>query len=184
MKSALTLLFIHLLLACPGAWAETTTNAPTTVPSCIELHDQFDAPQKLSFPSAKVIVLAIADRKGSEEVNGWITALKSLYGGRIEFRGLANVAGVPGFFQGRLRRKFQETLKYPVMMDWSGAACARFGFRRQVANILVIDRQGSIRARICGSASPTALAAARVALEAALASTEAGGSAALTAVGR
>lgn len=184
MKVALKLLLVYLLLSCHTTWADTPPAWPTNAPVCIELHDQFNAPQKLSFPAPKAIVLAIADRKGSEEVNGWITALKPLYGTRVEFRGLANVAGVPGFFQGRLRRKFQETVTYPVMMDWSGTACGRFGYQRQVANILVIDRGGTIHARICGRVTPAGLASARAALEEALAAPDTKPSSSLTSPGR
>ncbi len=172
MRCCLIVIVINLLLSCETGAADEPAAGWPKAPSCIELRDQFDTPQRLSFPAAKVTVLTIADRKGSEEVDGWIAALKSLYAARVNFRGLANVAGVPGLFQAKVRRKFQETRKYPVMMDWSGAACAQFGYHREVANILVINRDGSIRARIYGNASHAAVAAARAALEAALSSAE------------
>lgn len=59
------------------------------------------------------------------------------------------------------------------MMDWSGAACVQFGYRRGVANILVIDRDGLIRTRIYGGATQATVASARVALDAALSSADA-----------
>ncbi len=173
MRFWFILLVITVFMSCKTNGAQEPAGRSTNAPSCIELRDQFDAPQRLCFPAMKVTVLTIADRKGSEEVDGWIAALRPLYAGRVDFRGLANVAGVPGLLQAKVRRKFQETRKYPVMMDWSGTACAQFGYQREVANILIIDRDGSIRARIHGSPSHAAVAAARVAVEAALASAEA-----------
>ncbi len=171
MRFLLFLIVIHLLLGCATTGAGESARLPTNAPSNIELRDQFDAPQRLSFPGTNVVVLTIADRKGAEEVDGWIAALKPLYAGRVEFRGLADVAGVPGLFHARVRARFQETRQYPVMLDWSGDVCAEFGYHGGTANILIIDREGGIRARLSGRASPAALASARVALEAALSST-------------
>ena len=172
MKSCSIVILMNLLAICATKAAQEPAFGSTNAPSCVELRDQFDTPQRLSFPTTNVIVLTIADRKGSEEVDAWIASLKPLYSGRVDFRGLANVAGVPGLLQAKVRRKFQETHKYPVMMDWSGAACAQFGYQRDVANILIIDRRGSILARLRGSATYAAVAAARAALEAALAPTD------------
>jgi hypothetical protein len=173
MRSGLLVLCISGLLGSENAGAQASANCSTNAPASIELRDQFDAPQRLSFPATNVVVLTIADRKGSEEVDGWIAALKPLYVGRVDFRGLADVGGVPGLFQGRLRQKFQEKHKHPVMMDWSGKTCAQFGYQRGVANLLVIDCDGWIRARFRGHASPAAVAEACAALEAAHASVDA-----------
>ncbi len=171
MRSSLTLAIVTLLLAHQNKGMGESGSPATKAPSSFELHDQFDVPHRLSFPATNVIILAIADRKGSEEVNGWIAALKPLYAGHVDFRGLADLAGVPGLLHARLRARFQETHKYPVMLDWSGNICTQFGYNRGMANILIIGRDGTIRARLCGSANPNAIASARVALEAALWST-------------
>ncbi len=140
----------------------------TNVSACIELHDQYDAPQKLSFPTTNITVLTIADRKGSSQVDGWIAALKLRYSGRIDLRGLADVGGVPGFLQGNIRRRFQETRRYPVMMDWSGKVCAQFGYRPGLANILVLGKDGRILGRFAGAAVETNCAAAFITLNKAL----------------
>lgn len=173
MKSWLVAIVINLLLTYETRGDQELASRSAKAPARVEMLDQFDTPQRLSFPATRVIVLTIADRKGSEDVDGWIAALKPLYAGRVDFRGLADLAGVPGLFQPKLRRKFQETRKYPVMMDWSGAACVQFGYRRGVANILVIDRDGLIRTRIYGGATQATVASARVALDAALSSADA-----------
>jgi len=168
MRSEWITVLIGLLVTCATGGAQQPVRGSTNAPSCVELRDQFDVPQRFSFPASKVVVLTIADRKGAEEVDGWIAALKPHYAGRVDFRGLANVAGVPGFLQGRVRRKFQETRRYPVMMDWSGTVCEQFGYQRGMANLLIIDRAGAIRARLYGSTSDPAVGVARTVLDAAL----------------
>lgn len=125
---------------------------PTNAPACIELRDQYDAAHRLSFPNTNFVVLTIADRKGSEEIDGWITALKQRYEGRIELRGIADVGGVPGFLQGRIRKKFREARPHPVMMDWSGKVCTQLGYAPDVANILVLGHDGLIHGRFTGPA--------------------------------
>jgi len=142
-----------MLLACVMVRGEENPPWPTNAPAFVELQDQFGKRQKLAFPNQEVTLLAIADKKGSAELNAWIAALKPRYAGRIDIRGLADMGGVPGFLQGHIARKFQAKLKYPVMMDWSGKVCDRFGYRHGVANILVIDADGAIRERIWGAAT-------------------------------
>lgn len=160
------LLTIGALLAVTGAQAdESISNAP----SHIELRDQFGVPQRLEFPNARVTLLTIADKKGAAEVDGWMAALKPLYAGRVDIRGVANVAGVPRFLQGRVRNKFQEKHRYPVMMDWSGTVCEGFGYRPGTANVLVIGRDGRIYGRLWGKATKSAVTSACRALNSALA---------------
>ena len=140
----------------------------TNAPACIVLRDQYDAPQKLSFPTTNITVLTIADRKGSDQVDGWIAALKLRYSGRIHLRGLAEVGSVPAFLRRKIRKRFQETRTYPVMMDWSGKVCARLGYQPDLANILILGRDGSILGRFTGGAVETNRAAAFDALDKAL----------------
>ena len=159
--------FALMLVAGSGIAGEAHLLA-ANAPACIALHDQYDAPQKLSFPTTNITVLTIADRKGSEQVDGWIAALKPRYAGRIDLRGLADVGGVPGFLQGKIRKRFQETRTYPVMMDWSGEVCARLGYQPDLANILILGRDGSVLGRFTGGAVETNRVAAFDALDKAL----------------
>ena len=66
-------------------------------------------------------------------------------------------------------KKFQETLKYPVMMDWTGEICSQFGFKSDLVNILVIGPDGVIRARVVGEANAVAIAKITEALDQAVA---------------
>ena len=138
--------------------------APDRAPARTALNDQYDRPQALVFPHTNVVVLLMADRDGSEEVDGWVTAMKARQAGRVELRGLADVRGVPWLLRSRIRKKFQEQRKYPVMMDWSGEACGRFGLKPGVANVLVLGRDGRIEGRLTGPAKEGAVGEASAAI--------------------
>lgn len=163
--------FVFLSLALVGPLASPAAEVPANAPALLELRDQFDMPQRLAFPGANVVVLTIADRKGSDQVAGWVAALKARYAGRIELRGLADVGGVPGLWRGKVRKHFQETRQHPVMMDWSGTNCTRFGAQRGVANLLVLARDGRVVSSQRGPASENALRTAYQAIDTALAGT-------------
>lgn len=79
---------------------------PTNAPGAIELHNQYNIPQKLSFPTTNVTVLTIADKKGSEQIGDWVAELKNRFAGRITLSGIAEVGGVPGLMQGMVRKNF------------------------------------------------------------------------------
>lgn len=159
---------LALLFGLAGVPAGEPARAPLRAPALIELRDQFDQLQRLAFPATNVIVLTIADKKGADQIDGWVTALKARYGGRIEWRGLADVAGVPGLWRGKIRKHFRETRTHPVMMDWSGKTCAHFQPAAGEANVLILDRDGTVRERTSGPATTAAVARLAAALDAVL----------------
>jgi hypothetical protein len=167
--AAVCLMFAATLAIHLSLLAGESRPLPTDAPARIELRDQFEAAHKLTFPTTNVTLLTIADRNGAAQVDAWIAALKPRYGGRVAIHGLADVGGVPGFVQGRVRKGFQETRKHPVMLDWSGRVCAQLGYQRDVANILVLDRNGVIQARFTGAATSAAVALVSAALDKVLA---------------
>lgn len=144
---------------------------PTNAPAKVALLDQFEHPQELTFPRTNVVVLTIADHEGAAQIDAWIAALKARHAGRIELRGLAHGGGAPSFLHGRIRKKFQQTRPHPVMLDWSGDVCRAFGYEPHVANVLVLDRSGRIRARAAGVATDLRQQDINAAVEAALAET-------------
>ncbi len=160
------LLYLGLCALVPAAEEHPFTSK---ISQRIELHDQYQNLQSLNFPATNVTFLTIADRKGSKQIEGWITALKAHHKGPLDIRGLADVGGVPSLLRGRIRKRFQETILYPVMMDWSGDVCARFRYVADQANVIIIDRNGSIAGRFSGQATEASLKAAFVALEKAVA---------------
>jgi len=150
------------------ALAGELPNLPAKAPALTELRDQYDAPQTLSFPATNIVLLTIADRKGSEQIDGWVAALKTRYAGRVEMRGLADFTGVPSLWRSKVRKKFQEKRAYPVMLDWFGTNCAQFGFQPGVPNVLLIARDGMILERFSGPPGEAALKQAFEAMDATL----------------
>jgi hypothetical protein len=157
MKLIVSLLLLTLATGVSAAPHSEPSISPTNAPQSIELHDQFDAPQTLSFPATNVTLLTIADKKGSEQIAGWITPLKQRFGKRIEIRGLADVSTVPRLLRGMIRKKFQRLQSYPIMLDWSGEAVKAFTYVPDQANVLVLDARGQILKRISGEANPKAV---------------------------
>jgi hypothetical protein len=131
-----------------GVQASPLTNAP----ACIELPDQFEKPQKLSFPNTNLTVLTIADRKGSEQIAGWVELVAQRFGTRVAVRGIADVSAVPRLLRGTVRSAFRKEQSYPVMMDWSGKEVAKFAPKENVTTVLLIDGQGKILRRYEGVA--------------------------------
>ena len=131
--------------------------SPTNTPALIELSDQYNHPQHLSFPTTNITLLTIADRKGSEQITGWVSAVKRHFGQQIDIRGIADVSGVPGPLRGFIRKKFQKIQSYPVMMDWSGDTVKAFPCVAGEANIFVISCNGQILRRFDGEADKHSL---------------------------
>jgi hypothetical protein len=138
----------------------------------LEMRDQFNTEQSLTFPSTRVTLLTIADRKGADQIAGWIAPIKRRFGNQIDVRGIADVSTVPAPLRGMVRKKFQKSQSYPVMMDWSGQACASIGYQPGAANLVVFGRDGTVQARFGGEAQAPALAELCAALEKILATPE------------
>ncbi len=149
MKIWLLLILVGLMSF--GARAGMLTNAPAG----IELPDQFERPQKLSFPNTNLTVLTLADRKGSQQIAGWVELVAEKFGSRVNVRGIADVSGVPRLLRGAVRSAFRKEQSYPVMMDWAGDVVKRFSPAADQATVLVIDGQGRILRRFVGPATPT-----------------------------
>jgi hypothetical protein len=124
-------------------------------PAVIELSDQFDTTQRLTFPTTNITILTIADKDASDQVDGWVDALVGRYMGRADLRGMADTSGIPGFLHGLVRSEIRKTRKYPVMLDWSGKVSAELNFQPGDANVLILDRDGTILGHIIGAAVET-----------------------------
>jgi len=142
------LLIVMSCLVTLGIQATALTNAP----ACIELPDQFEKAQKLSFPNTNLTVLTIADRKGSEQIAGWIEPVAKRFGPQVDVRGIADVSAVPRLLRGTVRSAFRKEQSHPVMMDWSGAVVKKFSPKADVTTLLLIDGQGKILHRFEGAA--------------------------------
>jgi hypothetical protein len=157
MNRLCSLLLATTVISLVGTCNSKAAPPPTNAPSLIELNDQFDSPQKLSFPATNITLLTIADKKGSEQIAGWIAPLKHRFGRRIDIRGIADVSPVPRMLRGLVRMNFKRTFTYPVMMDWSGNVVNAFTYVPDEANVLVLDRRGRIISRLSGKANEKAV---------------------------
>ena len=158
MKTLLTIALVAAgLLIYRSANAGKPAAPAANTPASLELSDQFEAPQRLSFPATGITLLTIADRQGSEQIEGWVTPVKQRFGGRIDIRGIADVSSVPAPLRSMVRKRFQKLQTHPVMMDWEGIAVKRFAPAAGKANILVLDSHGKTLARLSGEANASAL---------------------------
>jgi hypothetical protein len=142
------LLLLLLVCTSPGVAqaADSFTNAtPASLTNrCaeFELRDQFDKQQAIKFPAAKPILLIVADKKGSEGIEGWAQPLGVRFGERIRISGLADVSAVPQPIRGFVQGRFKKAIAYPTMLDWEGKICAGFKYEKGRPNIYLISRDG------------------------------------------
>lgn len=118
-----------------------------------ELRDQYGKALAYRFPKERVSVLVFGDRKGSEQVEGWVRPLYERYTDRIDLHGVAVLTAVPSLFHGYARRQFKKQVKYPVLLDFKGDVSKGFGYEGDKANVFVIARDGTITHRAAGAAS-------------------------------
>lgn len=147
------LIVLTALLSGLSANAGLAAGPLTNVPACIQLRDQYNEPQKLSFPNPRVTLLTIADRKGSEQIPGWVKPVKQRFDTCIDIRGVADMSRVPGPLRGLVKRQFRDVQPYPVMLDWTGDTVKDLAYIPGEADVLVLDRDGKILYRTRGKAS-------------------------------
>ena len=129
--------------------------SPTNAPARIELEDQFGNPKLLTFPATNLTVLTVADKKGRQQLGGWLDPLRDRFKSRVNIQGIADCGAVPRLLRGRVRSEFRREQPYPVMMDWTGAVVQAFAPLADQANIYVIDAEGRIVKRFTGLADRT-----------------------------
>lgn len=122
-----------------------------------ELKDQYDKSASYRFPKQKVTVLTFGDRKGSEQIEGWVRPLWDRYQSKIDQQGVAVLSSVPFFARSVVRSIFKSKVKYSVLLDWKGDVSKAYGYESGKANLYVIDRNGQIILKIVGSANQTEL---------------------------
>jgi peroxiredoxin len=122
-----------------------------------ELKDQHDQPFRYRFPQSRITVLIFGDRKGSEQIEGWVRPLYNRYQTRIEQYGVAVLSAVPSMMRGLVRGMFKRKVKYPVLLDWKGEVAKVYQYESRQANLIIVDRNGRIVYRTTGAASEAKL---------------------------
>lgn len=109
--------------------------------------------QQFSFPRTKVLIIAIADQKGSEDMENWIQPLYDRYTDSVDIHGVAELSAVPKFARGIARGIISGIVKQPIMLDWTGNVSSQFAAKSGVTNVYAINAQGQIIASGSGLAS-------------------------------
>jgi len=146
-----------LVIAICTAGSAPTNSVP--VVAAFELRDQYDALHRIAFPAANVTVLTVADRKGSEQIDGWIAPLKERYAERIAIMGIADMSQVPGLLRSMVKNRFSRRYPHPVMLDWEGLVARGFHYQQDKANLFVIDRDGRVTGHFTGATNEVVLRA-------------------------
>jgi hypothetical protein len=116
------------------------------------LKDQFGKELIFKFPKEKPSVLAIADKKGSEQLESWLRPILERYGERIEAHGVAELSNVPAIARGVVRGAMKRDVKQPVLLDWKGDVAKNYAFQKDQANIILINKDGRIIVKEIGVA--------------------------------
>jgi|NOAtaT_7_FD_contig_101_735573_length_3484_multi_2_in_0_out_0_4 hypothetical protein len=144
------------LPACPAGsadkpgesinWATGATSRAVD----FELRDQYNQLISYRFPKSKPTILIFGDRKGSEQIEGWVKPIWAQYQDRVDQRGVAVLSAVPSFMRGIIRSMFKSRVKYPVLLDWTGEVAKSYSYQSGQANLILIDQQGQIVLRLTG----------------------------------
>lgn len=128
--------------------------------SSFRLADQFGAEHQVEFPRDRPVLLVVGDRRGSEEVGGWVPPLRERWAHGADIVGVADVSAVPGFLRGRVTAGIRRELSaWPLLLDFEGQVTAGLPCVRRAANVFLISTNGAIAAAASGPADPAKLAA-------------------------
>ena len=146
-------LFGFLLLAVSACGEELPKHSATNLTfRAFELPDQFGELQRITFPRTNLLVITIADHKGSEQVAAWVRPLKERFPDGLPIEGVADVSSVPALLRPLVRREFKKKFNRPVMMDWSGGVVKPLACAPNVANVFVVATNGAVLLRFAGPA--------------------------------
>jgi len=117
------------------------------------LTDQYDHEFHLDDLRGSVVILIVGDRTGSDYMSAWSHGIRARYKAQeypqLKIVPVANLASVPGFLHGFVKKKFLSKdpahPASPIQLDWQGAVAQRFGFHNGVTNVYVIDRDGVLQ---------------------------------------
>lgn len=134
-----------VLLASRVFAGEVTSTCGTNLMlGSFELKDQFNTTQLLVFPRTNLLVLTVADQKGSEQIAAWVRPLKERFPHGLSIEGVADVSRLPLFLRPLVRREFKTKFERPVMLDWSGAVVKQLPCAPDVANVFLMATNGAV----------------------------------------
>ena len=126
-----------------------TSEQPEVAP-VITLVDQYGDTHEYTFPRERVLLITIAGRKGSRNMDPWVETLRERYDGVIDFQGIADLEGVPYLARKFARAMIKKRSKRPVLCDWEGEVSEDYDTDRKAANVIVVSPEGNIVHRQTG----------------------------------
>jgi predicted transcriptional regulator len=120
------------------------------------LRDQYDKEISLGQLLSRIVVIIASDKKGSDQNTAWKNAILGKYRDKLILLGAADVRSVPFFMKSRVRKNFQNE-PGSVLLDWKGALFTSYDLKPNVANVILIDRNGCVRYVASGPADAEAL---------------------------
>ena len=145
---------IILIFLIQAVWVfEGSAGEPFQKAPEFSLTDQYGRCYEVTYPQKKVCVLVFAGKWGSIQVEGWVRPLYERYRDSITILGAARLENVPEFLRNAIIRIFRRTIRFSVIMDWTGDLSRSYGYTGRSAYLVIISRKGTIRHRVNGRAS-------------------------------
>lgn len=153
------LLLVALVYAKSAlAWQPSPAGPTNVMLASFELKDQHQQTHRITFPRTNLMILTVADQKGSKQVAAWVRPLKARFPEGLPIEGVADVSIVPGFLRPLVRREFKSRFEHPVMLDWSGEVVQRLRCAPDVANVFLVATNGAVLWQHCGPVETNRLA--------------------------
>lgn len=145
-------ILVYSLCSVLCLFLNASTSAAQNKLANFGLKDQNDKYVEVNFPSDRPVILIFGDRKGSEQIDGWVKPLYQKYQGKVYIFGVASLSGVPSYARGLVRRLIKRQTSVPVLLDWGGKVSKSVAYEKDKALILVLNPDGSVVARDIGTA--------------------------------
>lgn len=146
--------FLLLLLVLANSSHAVSSRLLVTMPDFV-LEDQYERSWSSKSFRSGITVFVLSDRSGYEYTANWTNGLIPRFkSSPVRFVPVADVQSVPGFLKGLIRSKFREEFSYPVLMDWDGVLIEGFNMEEGYTNLVIVDKQGTVRHAVYGTGTP------------------------------
>ena len=120
------------------------------------LKDQHDRLQTDARYRGAPLLVLWADRRGADVMDAWAPLLADSLAGpvagyRLRLLEVAHGKGAPFFVKGKIKGKYRDEQRGPVLMDWSGEFAAAYGPSADRCNVWLFDDAGRLVAGWTGA---------------------------------
>lgn len=137
------------MLAMIPTGLELSAQDSASMPA-FELQDQFGRLHLSTDWAGVPVVLIGSDRAGRYQSQEWAVAVTELVAKERDFSlqvkvlRVADLRGVPGFLKGKVTKQIRRTLETSLLLDWEGQVVSHYGFQSALANVVLMNRNGSV----------------------------------------